>query len=112
MKYAHIIVGIIFAFGMFAIIGIFNQVTGEFTYANNIGSYHAGGGWVQFTPKEACEAYGAKSFDPPRVFHNEFNAVMAECYHYNPLDENDRVNVPVIQVISVPDRPGQYSPSG
>ena len=113
MKYAYIIVGIVFVFGMFSIIGISQMSsTGDFTYGGNMGRYHAGGGWIQFAPKEACEAFGAKSFDPPRVFHNEYNTVMAECYHYNPLNENDRINIPLVQWMTVPDRPGQYSPVG
>ena len=113
MRNAYIITGVIFVFGMFAIVGIFNEVTGDFTFGQSgIGRYSAPGGWVQFSPKEACEIAGGQSFDPVRIVHNEFNTVMAVCYNNYPNLESDYFQVPVVQWVYNKPRPGQYSPTG
>ncbi len=112
MKFAYITIGIVFAFGMFAVIGIFDQISGQYTYGGNMGAYYAGGGWVQFSPEEACEVSGGHSFDPPQVFHNDFNTVMALCYYTFPELENDHFGVPLVQWVTVPPTIGRYTPTG
>ncbi|RLE46615.1 hypothetical protein DRJ25_03925 [Candidatus Woesearchaeota archaeon] len=114
MKHGFVVLGVIFVFGIFALVSIFSGVsTGDFTYGGNMGKYYAGGSWVQFQPVEACEFMGAHSFDPPVVFHSSFgNSMMVKCFRSNPNDERDSFAVPLVQWINAGPVQERYNPLG
>lgn len=111
-NYSSVILGVVFVFGIFAVISLFNSpVTGNFSYGNaGMGRYYSAGGWVQFSPKEACEYVGASSYDPPEVYRNDMGQYMVVCYDYDSKSSTRKFGIPLVQWMTPEPLPDRFNP--